>query len=771
MKKDIFPKIKCGCLNDHFDLLGGGTVHAFKFLEYLKKYYDVDVYIPKTPKSKEWMKTFLHLDTEGLAFYKYDKGVGEKYNYMFLNVSHWKAEKTVAFKKFMIVFFPQFFFPTYDYTFLANSEYTKKNIMARWQQPEKRIEVIYPPMMISQFKPANKKINIIIHVSRLTPPRPEADKGHRQMIQSFKEMCDDGLKNWEFHIVGQVQDANYVSELKNQAVGYPIVFNEGIPFDRLKKLYGESKIYWHLTGITMPTEPGAQEHFGMTTVEAMSSGCVPVTLATGGQPEIVEDGESGFLIKDTKELKEATMTLIKNKRMLKIMSENAIERSKEFDEEVTKKKFYSVVTGTNKVSIIILCWNNSKYTKECVEQLYKVTPPGFELILVDNASTDNTKVVLRQLKKKYPDIKIIFNKTNLGFAGGNNVGVKKATRQYVCYLNNDTLPQWGWLERMVDVLEINPKAAIVGARLYFPYDEKRGWIVQHVGITFVNGQPKHINGRQEEERVRNAGIEEVEAVTGACLLIRKQFAKFDERFKRGYYEDDNLCLTVREKGYKVYINHDAKLIHYEGKSQEIAKRENQDNFRNTNIKNKTLFHKLWDKRIKKLNKVSSVLNMTATDNVKNIEVGGGENPLYPKYTQVDLRKLPGIKYQNDVRVLPFASNSISNICACYILQCLSQEEAIVALREWFRVLRPGGKLELHVPDLNKIIKTFLATEDERVLVEIYGQQQNEIDYYKHGWTFQTLDILLSKVNFIRVSYISNPKDKPNALSVVAYKPK
>ena len=173
---------------------------------------------------------------------------------------------------------------------------------------------------------------------------------------------------------------------------------------------------------------------------------------------------------------------------------------------------------------------------------------------------------------------------------------------------------------MIDVLETKRKAAVVGARLYFPYNSKKGWIIQHAGVTFTSGEPKHIGGRQKDSHVRKVGIEEVEAVTGACMLIRKRFARFDERFKRGYYEDNNLCLRAREKDYKVYINHEAKLIHHEGMGQTIAKRENKAKFAETNIKNKKLFHKLWDKKIKKLPKVSSVLDMTSTSYVKNIEI-------------------------------------------------------------------------------------------------------------------------------------------------------
>jgi GT2 family glycosyltransferase/glycosyltransferase involved in cell wall biosynthesis/predicted SAM-dependent methyltransferase len=772
--KNMFKKIKIGALNDHFDILGGGTVHSFKFLEYLKRYYDIDVYVPQNPKTKEWMEKYLNLDIDGLSFYRYTKGIGKKYPYIFLNISHWKAEESNALKKFMLVFFPQFYFPIdEDYQLLANSKYTKEQIEKRWKILPERIDIVYPPIMTFQFKPL-RKTNSIIHVSRIAYPRIEADKGHRQMIETFKKIHDAGHE-WTFHLVGQIQDHEYYHELQALASNYPIFFHINIPFKELQILYGDAKIYWHMTGVTMPNEVGAQEHFGMTIVEAMAAGCVPISLNTGGPKEIIENQKNGFLVDNLKGLESVTKFLIKNPSRLSRISNQAIKRAKYFDEKVSKQKLYSIISKTDKVSIIILCWNNSRYTKECVKQLYKVTPPGFELILVDNGSTDNTRDVINTLQKEYTNrsqIKCLYLKDNLGFAKGNNAGLTEATRSYVCYLNNDTLPQYGWLEKMIDVLEIKEKAGIVGARLYFPKkSDETDWIVQHAGITFETKEPKHIGGRKQDVYVRHGGIEEVEAVTGACMLVRKKLAKFNEKFIKGYYEDIDLCLRIREKGYKVYINHEAKLIHYEGKSQDILKQQNKIKFATINQQNKKLFHKLWDKKIKNLPEISKLIDTKGTFMIKDIEIGGGEKPLYPDYTQVDLRKLSISKYQNDARLLPFPSNSLDNICSCYMLQCLPKNEAQRALREWYRCLKPGGKLELHIPDLDEVMRFFISTQDENLLDEIYGKQEHELDYYQYGWTFQTIDKLLSKINFVRISYTKNPKDKPYALSIIAYKPK
>jgi len=122
----------------------------------------LDVFLPGLPKGQEWMKYFLNLDTKGLNFdnFKPEKAFN---NYdLFLNISHWRIVETDAKKKFAVVFFPQFFFPTYDYTLLANSQYTKKNIITRWVVPENRVKVIYPPIMTKEFNAGKKTIQLFM---------------------------------------------------------------------------------------------------------------------------------------------------------------------------------------------------------------------------------------------------------------------------------------------------------------------------------------------------------------------------------------------------------------------------------------------------------------------------------------------------------------------------------------------------------------------------------------------------------------------------------
>lgn len=769
-----FSKTRVGIYNDHFDQLGGGTTHSFKLIGFLKDYYDVDVYLPKNGKGDLWFKKMLNLDTSGITILPYSKGIGDLYDYMFLNISHWRAEPTNALKKFMLVFFPQFFFPTYDYHFIANSNYTKENIINLWKKNEEEITVIYPPIQTSQFKKDIKE-NIILHVSRLSKPRPEADKGHWQMVQAFKQLSPP---NWQLHFVGEPQDLDYVHKLRIEAFESNIIFHENLAFDELKNLYGKAKIYWHMTGIGMPDKVGAQEHFGMTIVEAMSAGCVPISYNSGGPKEIIKDGFNGHLVNDVEELKHVTQNLIDNEKTWKALSENAIEDARRFDEKEIKKQFYSLISKTDKVSIIIICHNNIEYTKKCVERLFQVTPPGFHVILVDNASTDNTSQEFRKLQDKYKNIKIIGNDKNLGFAEANNRAVQELedmgiSTPYICFLNNDTLPQWGWLEKMIDVLEKNDKAGIVGARLYFPQKKDGSWHLQHAGVEFMDDMtPKHVGRTKNEIAVPLRGVQEVEAITGACMLVRKELSEFNEEFERGYYEDTDLCLRAREAGYRIYINHESKLIHYEGTTQNILKKSNADLFSKTSKDNLDKFKKIWKKKINNLKKIEKYTPLVSKGKtIDGIEIGGGENPIHPEYKQVDLRKVGNVQYVNDARMLPFPDNCVKNISSCYLLQCFNRQGAEDALREWFRVLAPGGKLEVIVPDIKRSTMNLFSSNDEKWLSEIYGSQKHELDYYKTAWTFETLDHLISGANFVRLSKGKIPKQRPQSISVIAHKPK
>lgn len=194
--------------------------------------------------------------------------------------------------------------------------------------------VLYPPITFS-----NKKIskeNIILHVGRFRVKNVGVGDYKKQsiMVDTFKKMVDQGVSSWKFVIAAGVkdQDKKEFNEMVKSAKNFPIEFLVNRSNEELLDLYGKARIYWHASGYgeDLDTHPEYAEHFGISTVEAMSGGAVPVVINAGGQKEIVENGESGFLWNTLDELIKCTDKLIKNKGILDEMSEKAIRRSKKF---------------------------------------------------------------------------------------------------------------------------------------------------------------------------------------------------------------------------------------------------------------------------------------------------------------------------------------------------------------------------------------------------------------------------------------------------------
>lgn len=219
---------------------------------------------------------------------------------------------------------------TYD-AIWGISEFSRYWIEKYWH---KQCELITPPVNVEDFQPLEKK-NQILSVGRFFTG--SHSKKHLVMVNAFKEMVDEGLKEWELHLAGGttpgMDHKEYLQEVLAGAEGYPITIHSNIAFKDLVKLYGESAIYWHASGFgeDEEKEPIKFEHFGITTVEAMASGCVPVVIGKGGQPEIVSHGENGYLWLTIDELQSLTFKLIQDPELRKQMAEKSEAESQLYD--------------------------------------------------------------------------------------------------------------------------------------------------------------------------------------------------------------------------------------------------------------------------------------------------------------------------------------------------------------------------------------------------------------------------------------------------------
>nr|WP_060788339.1 glycosyltransferase [Geobacillus zalihae] len=244
-------------------------------------------------------------------------------------------------------------------------------------------------------------------------------------------------------------------------------------------------------------------------------------------------------------------------------------------EDITRKQFYNNLENANtqneyinerdsiKVSIIIPVYNKLEFTKQCLEGIFRNTNPSlYEIIIVDNASTDGTKAYLNKIASE--KITVIKNKSNLGFVEACNQGARVAKGKYLVFLNNDTVPQKNWLKEMIETIESDSCIGIVGAKLIYP----TGLLQEAGGIIWSDGTGWNYGRGDIPSRPQYNFVKEVDYCSGACLLIPKELFNrvggFDRRYSPAYYEDTDLCFSVRALGYKVIYNPRAEVIHYEG---------------------------------------------------------------------------------------------------------------------------------------------------------------------------------------------------------------
>ncbi len=204
-----------------------------------------------------------------------------------------------------------------------------------------------------------------------------------------------------------------------------------------------------------------------------------------------------------------------------------------------------------KVSIVIVNYNGVRFLPELFDSLEKQSFKDFEIIVVDNASTDDSCNWL----KKRKDIKFVRSKENLGFAGGNNLGVKLAVGKYIVLLNNDTIVDKKWLEELVKAIEKDGKRGAVVSKIYLtkPGLDKKvfdsaGSLYNNIGSCWSRGYLEEDKGQYDQE-------EEVPMGTACSLLFRKEILEktylFDDSFFM-YVEEFDFNLRIRQLGYSIY---------------------------------------------------------------------------------------------------------------------------------------------------------------------------------------------------------------------------
>jgi glycosyltransferase involved in cell wall biosynthesis len=210
--------------------------------------------------------------------------------------------------------------------FVYNSRFTAS--VHETHFPKNKSFILYPPVDVDNFIPG-KKENIILSVARFDSP--SHPKRQDVLIEAFK-VLNKSFPDYQLLLAGGGPDSSITMDrLKELAGSLPIKFIVNPDFNKLKSLYSKSKFFWHAAGFEIDEhkDPEKVEHFGITTVESMSAGCIPIVIGKGGQKEILSEG-TGFLCENAAEIASNTNVLIKDETQLLKTQKAAINHSRQY---------------------------------------------------------------------------------------------------------------------------------------------------------------------------------------------------------------------------------------------------------------------------------------------------------------------------------------------------------------------------------------------------------------------------------------------------------
>lgn len=218
------------------------------------------------------------------------------------------------------------------------------------------------------------------------------------------------------------------------------------------------------------------------------------------------------------------------------------------------------------VSVIVLNYNGRKFADMCFQSLRKTDYRPVEIIMVDNASNDGS---LEYVAREFPEVRLIRSERNLGYTGGNNLGIRAAAGRYVVLLNNDVEVDPAWLaplvaeaEKDMQVGALQPKLTSMINKGYFEYAGASGGFVDRLGYAFLRGR---IFETMERDDGQYDDVRDIFWASGAALFLRKSaldhVGQLDETFFM-HYEEIDLCWRLKSAGYTIRVVPAAHILHH-----------------------------------------------------------------------------------------------------------------------------------------------------------------------------------------------------------------
>ncbi len=250
---------------------------------------------------------------------------------------------------------PRDFLDTYQQV-VANSRFTATWVERLWGRSS---EVLNPPVA---GQPSGDKEPLILHVGRFFPPKAGHSKRQLELIDAFGRLVGAGKADgWALHLVGGCDDegAAYLDQVRAAVEDLLVEVHANAPAATLRDLFARASIYWHATGLGEDPEahPERMEHFGISTVEAMSAGAVPVAIGMAGQLEVFDDGVEGHHFASIDELVEHTAALIADPHRRQVMAAAARQRAADFDLPAFERRLFALLASAEKA---VPAWNRPR---------------------------------------------------------------------------------------------------------------------------------------------------------------------------------------------------------------------------------------------------------------------------------------------------------------------------------------------------------------------------------------------------------------------------
>ncbi|WP_052380302.1 glycosyltransferase [Paenibacillus camerounensis] len=385
---------------------------------------------------------------------------------------------------------------------------------------------------------------------------------------------------WTFILIGDT----FGCDITNAEKISNIIFYGEMPYQNLPKYLAKfdvALIPFIKNNLTLATNP-------VKVYEYLAAGKPVVST---GLPELQLIKEYLYLADTFEEFDQAIMSALKENR-----NESMDKRKKFALQNTWHSRYLTLNEEINsrffpKVSIVIVTYNNWSFTKQCLNSLlYTNDYPNLEVIVVDNMSTDETRIELARLM--HPQLKIILSPYNTGFAGGNSIGCKESTGDFIVLLNNDTILSPGWIHRLIKPLADREDVGMAG-----PVSNSVG---NDQILDFFQGDP--ITGAdklwlREFHELYEGKYYETDLLGFYCVAIKRevynQLGDLDKSYGVGMFEDDDYCEQVKALGYKLIVVQDAFVYHHGSAS---FKKMDSTVYNEIWEKNKQYFEQKWNRK-------------------------------------------------------------------------------------------------------------------------------------------------------------------------------